>query len=92
LNSQVSADDNILAYLLFKPYTEIWAAKATPISMDFFTIFAVLFGYCVVICGAMFFAEKLTVISLIEMYFRWRNRIMRVWFYRKFGFPLSYVP
>jgi len=47
--SQLASNDNIMAYLLFKPHTAKSRPEAEPITVDFFVVFALLFGYCVAI-------------------------------------------
>jgi len=42
-------NDNIMDYLLFKPHTAKSRPEAEPITVDFFVVFALLFGYCVAI-------------------------------------------
>ena len=100
--SHLSPNDNIIAYLLHEPHTMEFSSKAEPITMKFFTVFLMLFGYCVCICVAVFILENLSRISVTEFVFNvshqfvnWyvaaRNKIMRVWFSRQYGFPLSYI-
>jgi len=90
--SLFSAKDNVLAYLLFKPYTAISVTEPVPISLKFFKVFALLFAYCLAICGVAFFFEIIIYVGLKQVFFTCRNRIIGVWFHRKFGFPLSYTP
>jgi len=57
--SQLHLEENILAYLLFKPYTaQPRAETEKPINIEFFAIFLLLYGYCVAFCGIIFLFEK----------------------------------
>jgi len=66
--SEFDPEDNILAYLLFKPHTtKPRAETAEPINMEFFAIFLLLFGYCIAFCGIIFLAEKFCVRKTIKL-------------------------
>ena len=101
--SQFSIKDNIVAYMLFKPHTARSNPRAVPITVEFFAIFALLFGYCTAICAVVFILEKfkrkrlLRIVgvarnNLKKLYYTCRDRFMLAWLSRKYGFTLSYVP
>jgi len=57
--SKFRIEDNILAYLLFKPHTAKPSAEPEkPIDMKFFAIFLLLYGYCNAFRGIEFLSEK----------------------------------
>jgi len=74
-----SSKDNILAYLLFKPYTAKTVTKAVPISLEYFTVFALFYVYCTAVCGVAFILETLTKIGFKHFVLTFRNQI-RFWF------------
>lgn len=78
--SQLSPNDNIIAYLLFKPHTAQSNSEAEPITMTFFFVFAKLFGYCVVICSTVFMLEKLSGMMIRESIFK-ATRQLIYWYY-----------
>ena len=88
--TRFSAKDNILAYLLFKPHTAKSVTEAVPISIEYFTVFALLFAYCIAICGVAFTLETLTNIGFKHLFLTCQNKIVGFWFHRKFDFSLSY--
>jgi len=66
---KLSSNDNILAYLLFKPYTDKRSLNTEqPITLSFFAVFASLFGYCVMFCSIVFLIEKLSRIEIAKLY------------------------
>jgi len=101
--SQFSLKDNIIAYLLFKPHTAESSPHPVPITLEFFAVFALLFGYCVAICFVVFVFEKcknlqisrmvgVTCRNIISLYYAGRNRFMIAWLSRRYGFELCYIP
>ena len=68
-SDQSSSKDNILAYLLFKSYTDRLSLESEqPITLEFFTVFAGLFGYCVAFCNIVLLVEKLSRIEIVKLY------------------------
>ena len=67
LESQFSLKGNILAYLLFKPYTaKPNSESAEPIRMELFVMFLTVFGYSVVICSSVFLVESFSRMKAVE--------------------------
>jgi len=58
--TKISRKDNILAYLLFKPYTANVVSQPEPISLEFFSVFAKLFSYCIIVCFVVLILEFAT--------------------------------
>ena len=85
-NRESRMKDNILAYLLFKPYTMKSPSVAKPITVGFFSVFAVLFGYCIAICGGVFILEWVSGWKPLRSCLRCKNRLFRAWFLEKFGY------
>jgi len=65
-NSRVSPNDNIIAYLLFKPYTAQPSPETEkPITMEFFIVFLKMLCYFLFVCGVSFFIERIRKIKFV---------------------------
>jgi len=79
-SDKFSLKDNILAYLLFKPYTDRHSLESEqPITLKFFAVFARLFGYCIAFCSIVFVVEKLSRIELVKLYTVTLNKIEKLY-------------
>jgi len=63
------SNDNILAYLLFESHTAKPISETEKsISMDFFAIFLLFYGYCVVFCSIIFLVEKFCMKRTVKLF------------------------
>ena len=68
-NSRIAKKDNIIAYLLFRPYTAQPSPETEePITMDFFSVFAQMLCCCLALCSFSLLVEKLSRIEFVQLF------------------------
>jgi len=73
----ISKKDNIIAYLLFKPYTAKPSPESgKPITMKFFFVFAQMLLYCLALSVLSFVFERLGKIEFFLLLFAFKKKIM----------------
>ena len=73
-NRHISKNDNIIAYLFFKPYTvQRSHENEQPITMGFFFVFAQMLFYCLALCGIGFLVERLSKVKFGLLYVECRR-------------------